>query len=63
MCSKFTIEVIASCGFGLEAHAFTDEHSMFVENSRKIFEISLLQQLRFAVATFAPHLNKIAQLS
>lgn len=63
LCSKFTIESVASCAFGLEAQAFSDKESSFVENTRKIFEISTLQAIRLAATFFLPVISRMLKLS
>lgn len=54
---------MASCAFGLEANAFANEESSFVENTRKIFEISILQAMRLAATFFLPIISKLMKLS
>lgn len=63
LCSKFTIESVASCGFGLEANAFADTESAFVKNSRKVFDASIMQTIRTMLAIFVPTLNKIIKMA
>lgn len=63
LCSKFTIESVASCGFGLEANAFADNESAFVKNSRKVFDASIMQTVRTMLAIFVPTLNKIIKMA
>jgi cytochrome P450 family 9 len=35
--SKLSLDMIATCAFGVEANAFTDENSPFVKNVMRIF--------------------------
>lgn len=61
--SQFTIESVASCAFGVEAEAFTNERSSFVENTKKMFEISTLQSIRLTATFFLPTISRMVNLS
>lgn len=62
ICAKFTIESVASCGFGLEANAFNEDNSVFVANAKKVFEMSFIQQIRFVLAQFLPSIGSLIKL-
>jgi hypothetical protein len=59
---RFTIDVIASCAFGINGNALKDPDSEFGRNIRKIFDFSVQKGLAMLLAWFAPHLNSIFRL-
>lgn len=50
ICAKFAIESVASCGFGLEANAFDSNESIFVRNSRQLFDTTPIQKFRLLLS-------------
>ncbi|XP_065214955.1 probable cytochrome P450 6a23 [Planococcus citri] len=59
VCSRYTIDVIGSCVFGLEINSLHNPDSVFRKMGNKIFEISFVQILG---ALMPPPLQKIVKL-
>jgi len=60
--NRFTIDVIASCAFGINGNSLKDPDSEFVRNIGKIFKFSVTKALAMVAAFFAPHLQKMFRL-
>nr|APH81390.1 cytochrome P450 CYP3026B2 [Tigriopus kingsejongensis] len=54
--SKFSMDTIATCAFGVDAGSFEEDNSEFLQHARKIFINSALDNLKM-VASFTPGLN------
>lgn len=61
--SKFTIESVASCAFGIEANTFTDGDSEFVVKAQQVFDMSPLQTFRLMIVQFLPIFGRIFKMS
>ena len=59
MLGKYSMDTIASCAFGVNAEAFSNKQSKFVEYASHIFEQRLIDMVKLAVAVFLPGGNKI----
>lgn len=57
--SKFTIDVIGSCAFGLECNSFSEPNSPFVYYGRRIFPQSSLRSLKMNLIAAFPTAAKI----
>ena len=54
--SKFTMNVIGSCAFGIEINALSDEQNEFVQMGKKIFAYSFWRNIRTKVRELMPWL-------
>lgn len=63
ICSKYTIENVASCAFGVEAGCFKEENSQFMIMARNIFDPSFLNYLKQMVILFIPSLTNVLKVS
>lgn len=61
--TKFTTDVVASAVFGVNAHAFVDPNSEFVQMSREFFVPSFLGAIKGMIAFFAPKIATILRIS
>jgi len=61
--ARFTIDIIASCAFGINGNSLKDPNSEFVRNIRNIFKSSVKKGLALLTAFFAPHLQKMFRLN
>jgi hypothetical protein len=62
MMDRYTIDVIASCAFGINGNSLKYPDSEFGRHIRNILEFSFMKGLAMLVAFFAPHLNSIFRL-
>ncbi|CAD7077682.1 unnamed protein product [Hermetia illucens] len=62
LCSKFTIEVMASCGFGLNGEAFTNPNSEFAKFGEQIYSPTFWTFLQSVGGHFLPPVSKILRL-
>jgi cytochrome P450 family 6 len=60
--ANFTIDVIASCAFGINSNSLEDPDSEFGRHIRAIFTFSVKKGLAMLTAFFAPHLQKFFRL-
>jgi cytochrome P450 family 6 len=60
--ARFTIDVIASCAFGISSNSLKYPESEFVRNIGNIFKFSVKKGLAVLIAFFAPHLQKMFRL-
>lgn len=61
--SKYIVNVIASCAFGVEANAFsTEKKSKFFENSNNIFATSKWKGVLLLLSINFPRLIKMFKL-
>jgi cytochrome P450 family 6 len=61
--SIFTIDVIASCAFGVNGNSLKDPDSDFGRRTRTLFDFSVQKGLLIVIAFFAPYLNTIFRLN
>ena len=61
--ARFTIDVIASCAFGINGNSLKDPDSEFGRQIRIILDFSVQKGLVMVMAFFAPYLNKIFHLN
>lgn len=60
MCSKYTLEVMASCGMGVEAQTFTNDQSPFITMTEQIYTHGSL--LKTTAVLFLPALGRVLQM-
>ncbi|XP_063231331.1 cytochrome P450 6j1-like [Bacillus rossius redtenbacheri] len=60
--ARYSTDVISSCAFGVDGNALVDPNSEFRATTRKIFEITKLQNLASTLVTLAPPLIKALKL-
>lgn len=60
MCSKYTLEVMASCGMGVEAQTFTDDKSPFITMTEQIYTHGSL--LKTTAVLFLPALGRFLKM-
>ena len=60
--ARFTIDVIASCAFGINSNSLKDPDSEFGRRIRTVFSFSVEKGLAMLFAWFAPHLNNLFRL-
>lgn len=60
--SRYTINVIASVGFGIDADAITDPNSKFIECGHAIFRSTIFNAIRFFLFFFAPKLMTLFRM-
>lgn len=53
---KYSTDIIGSCAFGLECNSFEDPNSAFLQNGRKIFQRSTLENLKNMFMMSFPYL-------
>lgn len=56
LCTRYAIDVIASCAYGVEANSLKLPHGDFVTNGKKIFEFKLLRALELFSIAFFPEI-------
>lgn len=56
--SRFNIDIIGSCAFGLECNSFKGKESEFREQGKKLFLINWWNKLRFMMITMAPDISR-----
>ncbi|XP_012536053.2 probable cytochrome P450 6a13 [Monomorium pharaonis] len=63
--SKYTAQVVAGAGFGIDGYCFDDEKKdiSFTKIGKDIFEPTLRNKLAFTLMFFIPSLNKIFKIS
>ena len=47
---KYSMETLASCAFGVDAQSFSTENSQFVTNAKSMFDQTIYDMLKFALA-------------
>jgi cytochrome P450 family 6 len=57
--ARFTIDVIASCAFGINSNTLKDPDSEFGRRMRKILHFTLQKGFVGVIAFFAPYLNNV----
>lgn len=62
LCSRFTIDVVANCAFGLEGQSFTNPDADFKKMGEKIFQPSVLTGLKFLFIFIAPAFSKFLKI-
>uniref|UniRef100_U5ENT2 Putative cytochrome n=1 Tax=Corethrella appendiculata TaxID=1370023 RepID=U5ENT2_9DIPT len=62
ICSKYTINVVASCVFGVEGESFTNPDAEFCQMGRDVFKPSFRSQLVVIMSTLLPSLNKVLRV-
>ncbi|KAJ9594227.1 hypothetical protein L9F63_014387 [Diploptera punctata] len=60
--SKFTIDVICSCAFGIESNSLKNPNAEFTHQLKKTFEFDILRSLKATVAIFSPGLLKLLRM-
>ncbi|KAJ9594229.1 hypothetical protein L9F63_014389, partial [Diploptera punctata] len=60
--SKFTIDVICSCAFGIESNSLKNPNAEFTHQLKKTFEFDTLRSLKATVAVFSPGLLKVLRM-
>ena len=63
MMARFTMDVTASCAFGINGNSLEDPDSEFGRRIRTIFDFSAQKGLVMVMAFFAPYLNKMFRLN
>jgi cytochrome P450 len=58
LCSRFTLNNVSSCAFGIEGRCFEDNNSEFWQISRQIFTSGIFQTLIFMVQAIFPFISK-----
>ncbi|KAF5308695.1 hypothetical protein FQR65_LT06056 [Abscondita terminalis] len=53
---KYSLDVISSCAFGLEANALEDSNSSFVQATFKLFEVTFVRAIHILSCFFSPSL-------
>jgi len=59
---RYTIDVIASCAFGINGHALKDPQSEFRMYARNIFDFSIRKGLAALTAFTAPEIKKLLHI-
>lgn len=54
LCTRYTVDVIASCAYGLEAKSLKFPNGDFVTYGKKIFEFKVIRALEFFAVFFFP---------
>lgn len=54
ICTRYTIDVIASCAYGLDANSLKYPNGDFVTYGKKIFDFKLFRALEFFAVFFVP---------
>lgn len=62
ICSRFTMNIIASTAFGIEIDCFANPNEDFLRHGRKFFELSLNNVLRQLLSSVAPGLMKALKI-
>ncbi|XP_052872306.1 probable cytochrome P450 308a1 [Anopheles cruzii] len=62
LCSKYTIGVVASVAFGIDAESFTNPNAEFPRMGNALFEPSFMTALRLQLTMFAPGLAKLLRV-
>ena len=62
-CSKFTIDVISSCAFGIESNSLKDPNAEFTFQLRKILEFDTYKATKSMIAIFAPKMLKVFRMN
>lgn len=64
--SKYTLEVIGACAFGVDLNTFTDEHNPFREAAANIFQTTFSGRVKriliFLVPTFTRFLHNVLKI-
>jgi cytochrome P450 family 6 len=64
--NNFTVDTIATCGFGIEANSFKNPNNPFIENVAKLStdgkNIPLRKKIEFFIMMFAPKLSQLFKL-
>lgn len=58
LCAQYTTDNVASCAYGLEAKSFQNTKSEFREMGRKIFNLSLITNIKTSIIFVMPTLAK-----
>lgn len=61
LCSRYTLEVVASCGLGVQAQSFSNEKSPFVTMTENIYSHGSL--LKTTAVLFLPIISKLFRIS
>jgi len=61
--ARFTIDVIASCAFGINGNSLKDPDSEFGRRLKTAVDFSVQKGLLIVMTFFAPHLNKLFRLN
>lgn len=62
MALRYTCEVVTDCVLGLEANTFSEESSPIFENTKKLFDQSIVLILYMTLAGLIPGLTKLKKL-
>ncbi|KAJ9594228.1 hypothetical protein L9F63_014388 [Diploptera punctata] len=60
--SKFTIDAICSCAFGIESNSLKNPNAEFPHQLKKTFEFDTLKSLKASIAIFSPALLKVLRV-
>jgi hypothetical protein len=60
--ARFTIDVIASCAFGINGQTLKNPNTEFGQYVRNLFDLNLERGLAFLLAFLAPSLKNFFQL-
>jgi hypothetical protein len=63
MMARFTIDVIASCAFGINSNCLKEPDSEFARRLRAILDFNVRKGLAGLMCLFAPYLNNIFRLN
>ncbi|XP_035794485.1 probable cytochrome P450 308a1 [Anopheles albimanus] len=62
LCIKYTVNVVASVAFGIDAESFTNPNAEFPRMGNALFAPSFITALRSQLALFAPDLAKLLRV-
>lgn len=62
MANRFTIDVVSSCAFGMEANTLKNEHPEFVNVFKKMFQLNGPAQMKSIFVFLFPNLSKFFNL-
>ncbi len=59
LCTRYTVDVIASCAYGLEANSLKFPTGDFVTYGKKIFEFKIFRAVEFFAVFFFPEIVRL----
>lgn len=61
--ARFTTDIISLCAFGIQTNCLKDPDAEFRQWGRKIFEPSIIQNIKNSMVFFAPQLAETLKVS